>query len=413
MNTPSDTPTGSAPIQRRRRASVVLASLALVGGVAAYTISSNRAVAAEPAKAAPAPAPKVTVAPVEERTIIDQRELLGRVEAVESVEVRPRVSGHIDQVRLQAGQRVRKGDVLFVIDPRWYQAQFNLATAEVESAKVRVSIAEREARRSDGLLSERAISVEEADTRTSRLAEARAQLLAAEATLATARLDLEYTEVRSPIEGRVSRAYVTAGNLVSGAPGSGTLLTTVMSDGEVYVYADIDEATVLTYNRLSREGRLLTENGRVPVTMQLSDENNFGHRGYIESADNRLDNATGSLVLRMVFANPEGQLLPGLSARVRLPVSSPERTLLISERAIGTDQSQKFVLTVAADNTVAYRTVKLGPVLEGKRIVRDGLKAGDRVIVNGLQRVRPGMTVTAEAVAATATDHNTSHVALK
>ncbi|MEO7598130.1 MAG: efflux RND transporter periplasmic adaptor subunit, partial [Opitutus sp.] len=378
-----NTPSAVRHSFRFSRALRLSALAVLILGASGATFFASRAFAADKSSAAPAaaPAPKVTVAPVEERTIIDQRELLGRVEAIESVEIRPRVSGHIDQVRLQAGQRVRKGDVLFVIDPRWYQAQFDLATAEVESAKVRVSIAEREARRSDGLLSEHAISVEEADTRTSRLAEARAQQLAAEASLATARLDLEYTEIRSPIEGRVSRAYVTSGNLVSGAPGNATLLTTVMSDGEVYVYADIDEATVLTFNRLSREGRLQTENGRVPVTMQLSDENSFGHRGYIESADNRLDRATGSLVLRMVFANPEGQLLPGLSVRVLLPVSSPERTLLISERAIGTDQSQKFVLTVAKDNTVAYRSVKLGANIEGKRVIREGLNAGDTIIV--------------------------------
>ena len=351
---------------------------------------------------APAAAPKVTVAPVEQRVVIDRHELLGRVEATETVEIRPRVSGHIDEVRLQAGQLVHKGDVLFVIDPRWYRAQSDLAQAKAETARVRLSIAEREARRSDGLLAERAISVEEADTRSTRVAEARAELLAAQATLDTARLDLEHTEVRSPIDGRVSRAYVTAGNLVSGSPGGATLLTTVVSVGEAYVYADVDEATVLAFNRLRSEGRLVTDaDGRVPVEMQLSDETGFPRRGHIESADNRLDPATGSLVVRMVFPNPDGRLLPGLFSRVRLPVGAPEPSLLVSERAIGTDQSQKFVLTVASDNTVAYRPVKLGPVVEGKRIVRDGLHPGDRVIVNGLQRVRPGMTVTAELADAT------------
>ncbi|MDF3056620.1 MAG: rane protein [Rariglobus sp.] len=347
--------------------------------------------------------PKVTVAPVEQRTVVEHRELLGRVDAVESVELRPRVSGHIDEVRLQAGQLVSKGDILFTIDPRWYRAQFDLATAQVESARVRVSIAEREAKRSDELLKERAISVEEADTRSSRLAEARAGLLAAEAALAAARLDLEHTEVRSPITGRVSRAYVTAGNLVSGAPGSATLLTSIVSTGEVYVYADVDEATVLAFNRLQAAGRLATNPaGLVPVEMELSDETGFPHRGVIESADNRLDSGTGSLVLRMVFSNTNGQLIPGLSARVRLPVSAPEPTLFISERAIGTDQSQKFVLTVDAANTVAYRTVKLGSIIDGRRVVREGLAPGDRVIVNGLQRVRPGMTVVAETAPAPA-----------
>jgi RND family efflux transporter MFP subunit len=207
---------------------------------------------------------------------------------------------------------------------------------------------------------------------------------------------------------------VTAGNLVSGSPGSGTLLTSVVSTGEVYVYADVDESSLLAFNRLSREGRLAAEQSRVGVNMQLSDETDFSRRGYIESSDNHLDPATGSLTLRMVFPNPDGELVPGLYARVRLPVSAPGPALLISERAIGTDQSQKFVLTVAPDHTVGYRTVKLGPIIEGKRIIRSGVKAGEQVIVNGLQRVRPGMTVDPEtAVAETEPAPRGASVAVK
>jgi len=395
--TPFVVPSASAAQHRpaslsRYRFFLSLATLSLVAVVA---------VAAAPAESAAPAGPKVTVASVEQRTVVEQRELLGRVEAVESVELRPRVTGHIDEVRLQAGQLVKKGDVLFVIDPRWYRAQFDLATAQAESARVRVAIAERDAKRSDELLKERAISVEEADTRSSRLAEARADLLATEATLASARLDLEHTQVRSPITGRVNRAYVTAGNLVSGAPGGATLLTSIVSTGEVYVYADVDEATVLAFNRLQAAGRLATDKtGRIPVEMALSDETAFAHRGVIESTDNRLDTGTGSLVVRMTFPNTDGQLVPGLSARVRLPVSAPEPVLFISERAIGTDQNQKFVLTVDAASTVAYRTVKLGAIIDGQRSIREGLKPGDRVIVNGLQRVRPGMTVVAETAPA-------------
>jgi len=372
-------------------------AIALVGS-ATYFASHLHAADEAPAAAAPAapPAPKVTVAAVEEITVVDHRELLGRVEAVESVEVRPRVSGHIAEVRLQAGQPVKKGDVLFVIDPRWYQAAYNLATAQSERAKVRVRIAERDARRAEELLKSRAISLEESDTRTALLDEARAELQAAEAGLATAKLDLEHTEVRAPIDGRISRAYVTAGNLVSGSPGGATLLTSIISSGEVYVYADIDEATLLAFNRLSHQGLLPDDKGRVPVTMQLSDEKGFPHRGHIESSDNRLDPGTGSLVLRMVFPNPDGSLVPGLSARVNVPVSAPQPTLFVNERAIGTNQSQKFVFTVAADNKAAYRAIKLGPVRDGKRIVRDGLQSGDRVIVNGLQRVAAGMVVSPE-----------------
>jgi RND family efflux transporter MFP subunit len=378
---------------RVRIAVIALALLAASGG----TYFTTRAFAANAtASAKSTAAPKVTVTPVEERVITDHRELLGRVDATETADIRPRVSGHIEEVRLKAGQLVNKGDVLFVIDPRWYRAQFDLTTAQAQSARLRVSIAEREARRSDDLLSQRAISVEEADTRSTRLAEARAELLAAEAAAASAKLDLEHTEVRAPISGRVSRAFVTTGNLVSGSPGSATLLTSIVSVGEAYVYADVDEATVLNFNRLSREGRLANENGRIPVEMQLGDETGFPHRGYLESADNHLDATTGSLVFRMTFANTDGQLVPGLFARVRIPVSAPQATLLITDRAIGTDQSQKFVLTVTPENTVAYRAVKLGALVDGKRVVRDGLKPGDRVVVNGLQRVRPGMVVAAE-----------------
>ncbi|AHF93148.1 membrane protein [Opitutaceae bacterium TAV5] len=370
-----------------------LAALGVGGGV--YLTSG--VTAAETGSPTPPPAPKVTVAPVEQRIVTDHRELLGRVDATETVEVRPRVSGYIDEVRLKSGELVNKGDVLFLIDPRQYRAQVDQATAGVERARVRLSIAEREARRSDALLKARVISVEEADTRSTRVAEARAELLSAEATLATAQLDLEHTEVRAPVSGRVSRAYVTAGNLVSGSPAGATLLTSIVSVGEVYVYADVDEDTVLAFNRLRAAGRIATDkDGRVPVEMQLSDEENFPHRGVIESTDNRIDPATGSLVVRMVFPNTDGRLVPGLFARVRLPVSSPEPSLLVSERAIGTDQNQKFVFTVGTDNTVAYRTVRIGPALDSQRVVRDGLKPGERVIVNGLHRVRPGMTVTPE-----------------
>ena len=405
MNTTTPTVLIAAPRTRRisrYRVLLAFAHLSLLTTVAVV--------------AAPVPAvsgPTVTVAPVEQRIVVEHRELLGHVEPVESVEIRPRVSGHIDEVRLRAGQLVNKGDILFVIDPRWYRAQFDLASAQAESARVRVSIAEREARRSDDLLKERAISVEEADTRSSRLAEARAELHAAEAALDTARLDLEHTEVRAPISGRVSRAYVTAGNLVSGSPAGATLLTSVVSTGEVYVYADVDEATVLAFNRLQAAGRLATIDGRVPVEMQLNDESGYPHRGVIESSDNRLDAATGSLVLRMVFPNTDGRLIPGLFARVQIPVGAPEPALFVSERAIGTDQSQKFVLTVDAANTVGYRAVKLGPIIDGKRVVREGLTAADRVIVNGLQRVRPGMTVVAEAAPPAAPAGTATTVALK
>lgn len=361
------------------------ARLALVTAFIAAAVVYTHAAEAP---AAP-PAPKVTVAPVEQKLLADYEEITGRVDAAETVELRARVSGHLDAVNFQAGQVVKKGDVLFTIDPRWYQAQFDLASA-------RASVAISEAKRADDLLAGAAISSEEAEARRARAAEARA-------ALATAQLDLEYTQVRAPITGRIGRALITAGNLVAGSPGNATLLTTIVSTGEAYVYADIDENTFLKFSRLARENRLATEGGRVPVELQLADETGYPRRGYIESTDNRVNSATGSLTLRLVFANEDQALVPGLYARVRVPVSAPQPTLLVSERAIGTDQSQKFVLAVAKDRTAAYRTVKLGGTVDGKRVVRSGLEAGDQVIVNGLQRVRPGMTVQPEvAVASTA-----------
>lgn len=372
----------------------LIATAVILAGTGGALYLTSRASASDE-KSAPAslPPPKVTISPVEEKTSVEYQELLGRVEAIEAVELRPRVSGHIQEVRLKAGQTVAQGEVLFVIDPRWYKAQFDLATANLERAKVHVTIAESQSKRSNDLLSSRAISIEEADVRKSKLDETKADLAAAQATLDNARLDLEHTEVRAPISGRVSRALVTSGNMISGTPGSGTLLTTIVSNGDVHVYADIDESSLLKFNRLNREGRIATVDGRVPVAMELSDETDFPQRGYIESSDNRLDSGTGSLVLRMVFPNPDGRLVPGLSARVKLPVSAPEPALFVHERSIGTNQNQKFVLTVAPDNVVAYRSVRLGPVIDGKRIIRDGIKPGDRVITNGLQRVTAGMTV--------------------
>lgn len=343
--------------------------------------------------AAKAPLPKVTVAPVEERLVTEFEEITGRVDSAETVDLRARVSGHLETVHFQAGQIVAKGDVLFTVDPRWHRAQFELARAQAEQARARAEVAEREAKRANDLLAASAISSEEAEAKRSRAIETRAAVASADAAYAIAKLDLEHTEVRAPIGGRVSRALVTPGNLVSGATGNATLLTTIVSTGEAFVYADLDEGTVLKFQRLQRENRLVTQQGRVPVELQLADETGYPRRGFIESTDNRLSSATGSLSVRLVFSNSDGALLPGLFARVRIPVSAPQRALLISDRAVGTDQSQKFVFAVGENNTVVYRSVKLGGAIEGKRIVRDGLHAGDQVVVNGLQRVRPGMTV--------------------
>lgn len=391
----------------RRRLAWLLPTAAIAIGFSSYALT--RATAADESAAADnatPPAPKVSVAPVEEQLVTEYEELTGRVDAFETVELRPRVSGHIAAVHFQAGQLVRRGDALFTIDPRWYRAQLDLAAAQAQQARAAAEIAERESNRAEELLRAAAISSEEAESRRSRALQAKAALASAEAALASARLDYEHTEVRAPIDGRISRALVTPGNLVSGAPGNAAVLATIVSEGAAYVYAEIDESALLKFNRLLRENRLAVVNGRVPVEMQLADENEYPRRGYIESTDNRLNPSTGSLTLRLVFSNSDRALVPGLFARVRIPISAPSPALLISERAIGTDQSQKFVLAVGEDNTAVYRSVKLGSVIGGKRVVRDGLEPGDRVIVNGLQRVRPGMRVEPETAVASATPLN-------
>jgi multidrug efflux system membrane fusion protein len=338
--------------------------------------------------------PTVTVAPVAQQRIVEWDEFTGRTEAVQMVEVRPRVSGHIQEVRFHSGQLVREGDVLFVIDPRWHQAEFDLREARYEEARVRLENARREAGRMEQLLASRAISTEEAESREARFQEARAALLAAEAARDTSKLDLDHTRVRAPIDGRVSRELKTAGNYVSGVAGAGTVLTTIVSVDPIHVYADVDENSLLKFNDLLRSQRTDGHpDSGVPVELQLADETGFPHRGRIESVDNRLDPTSGSILLRAVFPNPDGRIVPGLFARIRVPLSAEYPATLIEERAVGTDQDRKFVLTLTETNTVEYRPVELGPVVDGRRIVRSGLKAGERVVVNGLQHVRPGMPV--------------------
>lgn len=329
------------------------------------------------------PPPNVTVAPVQEKEIVEWSEFTGRVQPVESVDVRPRVSGYIQDVRFQSGQLVKRGDVLFVIDPRWNQAVLDQRQAEYEQAK-------REEERAAQLLANQAISTEESDARKARYEEAKA-------ALDSARLDLAYTEVRAPIDGRVSRALLTAGNYASGVAGSASLLTTIVSVDPVYVYADIDEDSYLKFSELVRAKKLGDDHdGKIPVEMELADEQGFPHTGYIESFDNHLNPDTGSILLRAVFQDDGGGITPGLFARIRIPLSERHPALLVDERAIGTDQSQKFVLTLTSTNTVAYQPVQLGPLVDGERVVRSGLKAGQEILVNGLERVRPGMPVIAE-----------------
>lgn len=367
---------------------------ALVLSVALLGTGCHRDLAATGAAGMPPP-PAVTVATVQPQEVVEFNEVTARLDAPEVVEIRPRVSGYLTEVKFKPGELVQKGDELFVIDPRPKQAVFDRTDAEVKRAQVRLEIAGREAKRADMLSDTKAISVEEADQRRWAQTDAEAALQIAQANRETARLDLEYCRVKSPIDGRVSRALVTVGNNVSGVDGFTTLMTTVVSVNPIYAYSDVDESTLLKFRSLLQAGQLETnQHGKVKVEMSLAGEKGFPHQGFVESLDNRIDPGIGSILVRTEYPNPDGALIPGLFARVRVPSSAKLPALLISENAIGTDQNQKFVLTLTSSNTVAYRPVKLGGAVGGLRVVREGLQPGDQIVVNGLMRVRPGMSVT-------------------
>jgi RND family efflux transporter MFP subunit len=347
------------------------------------------------------PPPTVTISCGEQRQIIDWETATARVDAVEAVEVRPRVSGHITEVHFAAGQIVQKGDMLFVIDRRWYRAELDRTTAEVARAAAALENARRISRRADELLKTRTISQEEADGRRSELAEAEAALKSAEAARDTAQLDYDQSVVRAPISGRISRALLTEGNYVSGVPGYNTLLTTVVSVDPVYVYATLDEAAYLRLLNLKPVGKQPSDQ-RLPVEMELTDEEGFPRRGYIESFDNRVSAETASITVRAVFPNTDEKLTPGLFARVRIPTSAQHSALLISERAIGTDQGQKYVLVVDKDAVAQYRRVTLGGLVDGERIVTEGVSSTDQIVIDGQARIRPGMKVTPQALSKSA-----------
>ncbi len=359
----------------------------------------------------PPPAPPVTVASVPEREITEWDGFTGRLEAVNTVEIRPRVEGYIRRVAFNEGNGVRKGQLLFEIDPRPYQAELARVEAELERARTTTELAGREVVRAQRLVTVQAISREELDTRTSERAQGDADVRAAEAAVATARLDLEWTQVRSPIAGRVSRAEVTAGNLVHAGPPDATLLTTVVSLDPIYVYFEGDEQTYLKYVALARDGsRPNSRDHRSPVHLGLANEEGFPHQGYIDFVDNQLNPEAGTIRFRAVFANKEQKFTPGLFARIRLVGSGKYPAKLVVERAIGTDQDKKFVLVLKPDSTVEYRPVQLGRLVDGLRVITSGLKPGERIVINGMQRARPGTKVTPTLAEMTA---DTSDVAAR
>lgn len=340
------------------------------------------------------PAP-VTVAAVEQKELVEWEEFTGRVEAVETVELRPRVGGYITDVHFQAGALVNKGDPLFTIDQRPFETRLRATKADVQSAEAAAAAAKSENDRVSALLAAKALAPEQGEARKSAFLQAQAALESARAAQHSAEIEFEHSAVKAPIAGRISRALATPGNFVTAGS---TLLTTIVTVDPVYVYADIDENSLLKIQALLRDKKLFTDaDGKVPVEVQLSNEDDFPHKGHIESFDNRLDAGTGSMVLRAVFANGDGVLTPGLFARVRLPMTAKYQALLVDDKSVLTDQANKFVLGVDETKTPAisvYKPVVIGPSIDGKRIVRSGLKAGEKIIINGQARLpQPGMPV--------------------
>ncbi|MGZ3343982.1 MAG: efflux RND transporter periplasmic adaptor subunit [Caulobacteraceae bacterium] len=332
---------------------------------------------------APAPAAKVEVAPVAFKSLPQWDDFTGQMEAVGSVNVHARVGGYIDAVAFKEGARVRKGQVLFQIDPRPFQAEVDRAAAEVERARAQSVLAQADTDRGQRLMAQNAVAQGELERLQAESKSAKANVQAAEAALATARLNLSFTRVTSPIDGRVSKAVITQGNLITTAD----LLTTVVSDGPIYAAFNADEQTYLKYVAAAR-------GHDAPVYLGLMTEDGFPHKGRLAFIDNAVDGKSGTILGRAVFDNADGKFTPGLFARVRLVSSGTETVALAPEKALGEDLGKRFVLVLTNDNHVDYRPVILGPAIGDLRVIRQGLKPGEQIVVSGLQKVKPGDPVT-------------------
>lgn len=366
-----------------------LATLALV-----FNLFGTKAQGDSP-KPAAAPATPVSVASVEQRDIVSWAEFSGRLEAIERVELRSRVSGVVEAVHFREGALVKQGDLLISIDQAPYLAEFERAQAQVLAAEARVALAAGEHDRGQQLMASRNVSQKDLDTRYNALREAQANLRAAQAAQQTARLNLDYTQIRAPISGRIGRLGITIGNLVA-AGASAPLLTTLVSVDPVYASFDADENTVLAaLASLPGQERKLD---RIPVRVATTAGETARVGGKLHFIDNVVDAASGTIRVRALLDNPDGSLLPGLFVRVEMGQARAAQGLVINERAVGTDQNKKFVFVVGADNKATWREVTLGATSEGLRVVTSGLSSGERIVVNGLQRIRPGATVSPEAV---------------
>lgn len=345
---------------------------------------------------APAPAPlPVNVVTVVEKEVNEWDEFTGRLEAVESVEIRPRVSGYITEVHIEAGAVIKKGDLLYVIDPRPYQADFDRAAAELERMQAQLKLAQIELDRAKDLRSKNTISASEFDQKAATYQGSAAAAAAAEAAKNSAALNLEFTQIKSPIDGRVSDARITLGNLVQPGAGPESVLTTVVSVDPIYAKVDADENAILKYVKLSEEGkRVSARTAKIPAFVELGNETGFPHEGYIDFVDNRLDPGTGTVRARAVLKNWNPNLItPGFFVRVRVAGATAYRAALIPDKVISSQQGVKYAFVVKADNTLERRNIETGTMFEGKRIVKSGLKDGEKVVSTRLQLIQPGMPV--------------------
>lgn len=365
-------------------------------GLAWSLVSCKRA--SSPAVTTPPPPISVTVATPVQKHLLEWDEFVGRLASPKTVELRARVSGYLDRVHFKEGSEVKEGDLLFTIDPRPYKAVAERAQAEFERATTHAELAASEAKRAEGLLASRAISMEDSEQKVKTAAEALASKRAAEAALDVAKLDLQFTEVRAPISGRISDARVHEGNLVIGGnTDKATPLTTIVIVDPIYCYIDIDERSSLKYRELYREGKRASALfGEVTAQMGLANEQGFPHTGVVDFVDNEVSPETGTIRSRAVFPNKDRLMSPGYFARVRVPGSGEYDGLLIRDNAIGSDQGRPYVFVVDAENIAHFRSVVTGPLEDGLRVVKEGLKPGEHIVVNGLMAVKNGAKVKTE-----------------
>jgi multidrug efflux system membrane fusion protein len=381
---------------RSKNHGTVTARLMLAIGLATLAgVNAGCSSSAQPK--APSPV-EVSVAEVICKQLGDSDEFTGRLEAVNAVQVRPRVSGYLQSVHFKEGAIVRQGDLLFQIDPRPFQAEVDRLKGDLSQAKAQRSRAQSDFERGERLHNNDGMSAEEYDRRAAVRNEAEAHIASTEAALRGAELNLEFTRVTAPIAGRVGRAEITEGNLVEGGAGQIKPLTTLVSLDPIYVYFDVDEQTYLKYARLTQSHGTSSHDLRSAAQLGLADEDGFSHVGQVSFVDNQVSSSTGTIRLRATFANKNLALTPGLFARIRLQGGGVQGGCLARDEAVVTDLNQKYVFVLGKNNTLAYRPVKLGPMAEGLRVVRDGLHEGDVIVVNGLQRVRPGAAVTPKKV---------------